>query len=434
MTAIAPFVFWQTLDNNGDPLNGGTIESYEAGTTTPKDTFTDETGSTANTNPIVLDSAGRADIWLDVGEYKFVLKDSSGNLIKTVDNISGVTTGDAVSYDISTTTNIVSSYNQARIFATGTISLNLLPAADANDGFEFYVKNVGTGVITVNPDSSETINDLSTLTIPPDSWSMIYCDGDEWYSFNSLSVLNNLSATTAPTVNDDSDDGYSVGSLWIDTTADEAYRCADASAGAAVWLNTTLEISDLGNAATFDIASQAEAEAGTSSTTLMTPQRTKQFVDTTNQFLIMEHQEADGSSAGGITGATWNDRDLNTEITNSITGASTNTTAFTFTLPVGEYVVEAYAQGYACGTHQLRLRNTTDSTTDLLGTKIHTTTSNAVANDTKIYGVLTVSSSSKTFKIQQYATNSQGTNGKGFGSTSMDAVGIFARLIIRRIG
>jgi len=52
---------------------------------------------------------------------------------------------------------------------------------------------------------------------------------------------SNLSATAAPTVNDDVDDGYTVGSQWIDVTHDEDYVCLDASAGAAVWGNTTYD-------------------------------------------------------------------------------------------------------------------------------------------------------------------------------------------------
>jgi hypothetical protein len=51
--------------------------------------------------------------------------------------------------------------------------------------------------------------------------------------------LNNLAASAAPTVNEDSGDGYSVGSIWIDTTNDKAYVCLDASVGAAVWTETT---------------------------------------------------------------------------------------------------------------------------------------------------------------------------------------------------
>ena len=47
--------------------------------------------------------------------------------------------------------------------------------------------------------------------------------------------LNKVDATSAPTANDDSADGYQVGSIWIDVTNDIAYTCVDASSGAAVW-------------------------------------------------------------------------------------------------------------------------------------------------------------------------------------------------------
>jgi hypothetical protein len=47
--------------------------------------------------------------------------------------------------------------------------------------------------------------------------------------------LNKLDATAAPAQTDDSGDGYSVGSIWIDVTGDAAYICVDASVGAAVW-------------------------------------------------------------------------------------------------------------------------------------------------------------------------------------------------------
>lgn len=52
-------------------------------------------------------------------------------------------------------------------------------------------------------------------------------------------IKTNLSASTAPTVNDDVDLGYGVGSRWIDTTADKEYVCLDATDGAAVWTETT---------------------------------------------------------------------------------------------------------------------------------------------------------------------------------------------------
>jgi hypothetical protein len=80
----------QFFDNNGNPLAGGLIYTYAAGTTTPAATYTTYTGGTANANPIVLDSAGRtpAQIWLTSGSsYKFVLQTALGVTIKTDDNI-----------------------------------------------------------------------------------------------------------------------------------------------------------------------------------------------------------------------------------------------------------------------------------------------------------------------------------------------------------
>ena len=81
----------QFFDNNGNPLSGGKIYTYEAGTTTPLASYTSSTGVTAHTNPIVLDSAGRVpggEIWILAAMlYKFVLETSTGVLIATYDNV-----------------------------------------------------------------------------------------------------------------------------------------------------------------------------------------------------------------------------------------------------------------------------------------------------------------------------------------------------------
>lgn len=83
----------QLLDNSGNVLSGGKIYTYLAGTTTPAVTYTSSNGNTANSNPIILNSAGRVpyEIWLtDSIEYKFVLKDSNDTLIGTWDNLIGI--------------------------------------------------------------------------------------------------------------------------------------------------------------------------------------------------------------------------------------------------------------------------------------------------------------------------------------------------------
>lgn len=59
-----------------------------------------------------------------------------------------------------------------------------------------------------------------------------------WEQINDNDLLDKLDATTAPAVTDDSSDGYGVGSTWVDVTADEVFVCVDASVGSAVWEQT----------------------------------------------------------------------------------------------------------------------------------------------------------------------------------------------------
>jgi len=90
-TSLSPTPKLQFFDLNGAPLSGGLLYTYAAGTTTPLASYTDSTGLIANTNPIVLDSRGEANVWLSGAIYKFALYTSVSVLIWTVDNINGST-------------------------------------------------------------------------------------------------------------------------------------------------------------------------------------------------------------------------------------------------------------------------------------------------------------------------------------------------------
>lgn len=80
-------IFWAGLRNNdGTPISGGLVYTYYAGTTTPLSLYTSQDKSASCTNPIVLNSEGRATAYGD-GAYKFVLYDASGVLISTIDNV-----------------------------------------------------------------------------------------------------------------------------------------------------------------------------------------------------------------------------------------------------------------------------------------------------------------------------------------------------------
>jgi hypothetical protein len=80
----------QFFDNNGVPLAGGLIYQYQAGSSTPLTTYTTVNGTTPNSNPIILDSAGRTpqEIWMQTGySYKFILQTSAGTTLQTLDNL-----------------------------------------------------------------------------------------------------------------------------------------------------------------------------------------------------------------------------------------------------------------------------------------------------------------------------------------------------------
>lgn len=88
----------QFFDNNGNPLAGGQIFTYTAGSSTKTTTYSDSAGTVPNANPIVLDANGRltAEVWLTAGvSYKIVLTSSTdtdppASALQTWDNVSGI--------------------------------------------------------------------------------------------------------------------------------------------------------------------------------------------------------------------------------------------------------------------------------------------------------------------------------------------------------
>ena len=122
----------QFFTNSGIPLAGGLLYTYAAGTTTPTATYTDNTGSVANANPIVLDAYGRlpAELWLTVGtNYKFVLQDATAVTIGTWDNITsspgtavglvGGAAGQVPWQSAANTTGFVSAGTSGQVFTSG---------------------------------------------------------------------------------------------------------------------------------------------------------------------------------------------------------------------------------------------------------------------------------------------------------------------------
>lgn len=147
MATLAPYAFHQFFDNSGEVLAAGKIYTYYAGTDTLRDTYSEDTGSILNTNPIILDSAGRADIWLEQGAYKFVLTDSDDTTVKEVDNIVSSTTG---------TFGDVDTYSNLRALTSGQYSVVVV------HGYSAVGDGLG-GIFFWDESSSATDNDSTVI-------------------------------------------------------------------------------------------------------------------------------------------------------------------------------------------------------------------------------------------------------------------------------
>jgi hypothetical protein len=184
MAKIAPFGRYRAFTANGAPMAGGKLYTYIAGTSTPKVTYTSKTQVTPNANPVILDANGYADVWLDTGGYKFILKDSSDVLQWTVDDLDGGGAAGFASAVISKSSgfNLSSTEQNNVIVCTAAITIGLLPAATAGDGFAAVVVNASSGNVAIDPNGSELINGAATLVVQAGSSATVYCDGLAWYA------------------------------------------------------------------------------------------------------------------------------------------------------------------------------------------------------------------------------------------------------------
>jgi hypothetical protein len=99
MAVLSPVAKQQFFTDAGQQAAGYKLYTYAANTTTPQATYTNRAGTVANANPIVLDTQGRATIYLDPAlTYDYVLKTASDVPVWTQED---VVAGGANSADVS---------------------------------------------------------------------------------------------------------------------------------------------------------------------------------------------------------------------------------------------------------------------------------------------------------------------------------------------
>lgn len=131
---------------DGEPLAAGTVETYDAGTSTPRALYQNLT-KTAHSNPASLNSQGALQAYAD-GNYKFIIKDADGNTRYTYDNVpffedsliaafAGATTGSSNNYlatlspspmELTEGLRIIVEANHTNTSAAPTLNLNSLGA------------------------------------------------------------------------------------------------------------------------------------------------------------------------------------------------------------------------------------------------------------------------------------------------------------------
>lgn len=144
---------FQAFDDAGDPLNGGLLYTYAAGTTTPKSTWADAGENTLNANPIELDSRGEAIIY-GSGAYKFVLHTALDAPIWTADDVA--VGGTVVTADIAdgavTTPKL----------ASNALSADVSGRSKMQDGFVTSAKLAVVALPSGSTATTQTVSDNST--------------------------------------------------------------------------------------------------------------------------------------------------------------------------------------------------------------------------------------------------------------------------------
>ena len=182
---LAPVINSQQLDQNGDPLSSGTIEVYLAGTSTPATTYTTQAGGTPNTFPIDLNTLGvneDGEIWLIGGaSYKFVIKDSAGVTLRTLDNMSGIN-------DSTVTTDQWVVYQSAPTYVSAT---SFTVAGDQTQTFQIRrrLKTQNTGGLVYSTITNSVYSSPNT-TVTVQNDSGVLDSGLSQVSYGIISALN----------------------------------------------------------------------------------------------------------------------------------------------------------------------------------------------------------------------------------------------------
>ena len=151
-----------------------------------------------------------------------------------------------------------------------------------------------------------------------------------------------------------------------------------------------------------------------------------------NSFLHIQDQKPQGTHGGTFTSGAWRTRDLNTVLTNTITGASLSNNQII--LPAGKYYVEASAPSCLVRQNKASLYNVTGAVTLLIGTLGHSGSSSfgSLHDSSLVYGEIGLSEESDV-ELRHICRDT--TSNHGFGNShSLGVFEVYSDIRIWRIG
>jgi len=222
----------------------------------------DVTSSADGAQTIAADAVTYAKMQDVTGTDKFLGRDSSGagvveeiaaSAARTILNVEDGATADQsnaevkTAYEANADTNEFSDAEQTKLSGIETSATADQSNAEIKTAYE---ANADTNEFSDAEQTKlagvETSADVTDATNVAASGAVMDSDVSEGEGFLRKTgagayegIKTNIGTTVAPTVNEDSGDGYAVGSRWIDTTGDKEYVCLDSAVGAAVWTETS---------------------------------------------------------------------------------------------------------------------------------------------------------------------------------------------------
>ena len=145
-----------------------------------------------------------------------------------------------------------------------------------------------------------------------------------------------------------------------------------------------------------------------------------------SQLLHIRDEKSSGTTSGSSSGGSWQTRTLNTVKTNEITSASLASNQIS--LPSGTYYIMAKALHFDGDRHKIKLRNTTDSSDEIIGSSEYGEDAYNGTTNSYLHGRFTISGT-KVFEIQHRCE----TSGSFGVQSSFSVIEVFSDVQIWKI-